>query len=220
MKYLALLLFAALFGCSTAQEKNESQTNLIQRENEVNNSGNKAIKNKEFKQAYFASGCFWCVEAIFQSVRGVEDAISGYSGGDASTANYGAVSSGRTKHAEFVKIIYNPAIIDYNTLLTVFFDSHEYWTLNRQGPDVGTQYRSAIYFETEEEKELIDDYIKKLKESAKPNVTTEVKGLEAFYEAEDYHQEYEHNNPNNSYVKAISIPRLNKFKAKHPELLK
>jgi peptide-methionine (S)-S-oxide reductase len=221
MKYLALILFASLFGCSNAQEgglKNE----LVSNTEETNKKEvtNKLTDNDNLQEAYFASGCFWCVEAIFQSVKGIEDAISGYSGGKASTANYRAVSSGSTQHAEFVKVIYDPEVIDYKTLLMIFFDSHEYWTLNRQGPDAGTQYRSAIYYQTEEEKELIDAYIKKLKESAKSNVTTEVAELQAFYEAEDYHQEYEHNNPNNSYVKAVSVPRLNKFKKKHPELLK
>lgn len=221
MKYLAILLFASLFGCSSAQEETSNNHSSIEPLSSRKMQENKSqIKTSEFKEAYFASGCFWCVEAIFQSVKGVEDAISGYSGGKATTANYRAVSAGITNHAEFVKVIYDPAVINYNTLLTVFFDSHDYWTLNRQGPDAGTQYRSAIYYETEVEKQLIDAYIEKLKQTAKPHVTTEVKKFEAFYDAEDYHQEYEHNNPNNSYVKAVSVPRLNKFKNKHPELLK
>lgn len=184
----------------------------------------KTVQSKStdsLQHAYFASGCFWCVEAIFQSVKGVEDAISGYSGGEANTANYNDVSSGRTKHAESVEVIYDSTVISYNTLLTVFFDSHDPSTLNQQGPDRGTQYRSEIFFSNKNEQALAQTFIDSLKSNnIYTKVTTRLTPLKAFYPAEDYHQEYEKNHPNNSYVRSVSIPRLNKFKKKHPELLK
>lgn len=171
--------------------------------------------------AYFASGCFWCVEAIFESVEGVGDVVSGYSGGKESTANYGEVSAGRTDHAEAVAVHYDSTKVDYPTLLKVFFGSHDPTTLNQQGPDRGTQYRSAIFYRNETEKKMAQNYVDQLlKEGAYPKITTEIVPLSGFYKAEDYHQDYERKNPNNSYVRAVSIPRLNKFKKKFPELLK
>lgn len=171
--------------------------------------------------AYFASGCFWCVEAIFESVEGVGDVVSGYSGGKESTATYGEVSAGRTDHAEAVAVYYDSSKVDYPTLLKVFFGSHDPTTLNQQGPDRGTQYRSAIFYRNDKEKELAQNYVDQLLEDGVySNITTEISLLSGFYKAEDYHQNYERKNPNNSYVRAVSIPRLNKFKQKFPELLK
>ncbi len=171
--------------------------------------------------AYFASGCFWCVEAIFESVEGVGDVVSGYSGGKQSTAKYGEVSAGRTDHAEAVAVHYDSTKVDYPTLLKVFFGSHDPTTLNQQGPDRGTQYRSAIFYRNDTEKELALKYMKELLAKGEySEITTEVSMLKGFYKAEAYHQNYERNNPNNSYVRSVSIPRLNKFKRKFPELLK
>lgn len=171
--------------------------------------------------AYFASGCFWCVEAIFESVEGVGDVVSGYAGGKASTAKYNLVSAGKTKHAEAVMVPYDSTKVDYETLLKVFFGSHDPTTLNQQGPDRGEQYRSSIFYQNKVEKEKAQTYIQQLlKEGVFSKITTEVVPLEGFYAAEDYHQDFEQNNPNNGYVKAVSIPRLNKFKEKYPELLK
>ena len=173
-------------------------------------------------KAYFASGCFWCVEAIFESVEGVGEVVSGYSGGKASTADYNKVSSGTTKHAEAVEVYYNPEVVSYETLLKVFFGSHDPTTLNRQGPDRGPQYRSAIFYQNDEEKALSEAYIKELTEAGTFDgpIVTEVVPFEAFYDAEDYHQDYEKHNPNNPYVQRVSVPRLKRFQAKFPELLK
>lgn len=172
-------------------------------------------------KAYFASGCFWCVEAIFESVEGVEEVISGYAGGKKGTANYRAVSSGLTQHAEAVEVYYNPEVVSYETLLIVFFGSHDPTTLNQQGPDRGPQYRSAIFYASEEEKSQAEVYIEKINDSQfGGNIVTEVVPFEAFYEAEDYHQDYEAKNPNQPYVRAVSIPRLKRFQAKFPKLLK
>jgi peptide-methionine (S)-S-oxide reductase len=171
--------------------------------------------------AYFASGCFWCVEAVFESVIGVGDVISGYSGGKASDAKYELVSAGRTNHAEAVAVHYDSTKIDYTTLLKVFFGSQDPTALNQQGPDRGKQYRSSIFYRNSKEKDLSEQYVAELlKKGTFSKITTEIVPFEAFYAAEDYHQNYEHKNPDNGYVKAVSVPRLNKFKAKFPELLK
>lgn len=175
-----------------------------------------------YETAYFASGCFWCVEAIFESVKGVKEVVSGYAGGKAETANYRLVSAGRTNHAEAVKVYYDPKIVSYETLVKVFFGSHDPTTLNRQGPDSGRQYRSAIFYKGAKEKKIVDAYIKKLKDSKvfSGSITTEVTPYVAFYDAEDYHQDYERRNPNNPYIKGVSIPRLRRFQKKFPNLLK
>lgn len=172
--------------------------------------------------AYFASGCFWCVEAVFESVQGVEEVISGYSGGKATNANYKAVSAGITDHAEAVAVYYNPKNVSYDTLLKVFFGSQDPTTLNQQGPDRGRQYRSAIFYQNNQEKESANTYIKELNEQKvfRAPIVTEVVSFEAFYPAEDYHQNYEKLHPNNPYVRSVSIPRLKRFEAKFPELLK
>lgn len=192
-------------------------------EDATNQSASAPQKNLEkYAKAYFASGCFWCVEAVFESVIGVEEVISGYSGGSARDAKYAAVSAGRTNHAESVEVYYDPEIVDYKTLLIVFFGSQDPTTLNRQGPDSGRQYRSSIFYTTEEEKLQAESYIKELTDKKVFNapIVTEVVPFEAFYAAEEYHQDFERKNPNQGYVRAISVPRLNRFKAQFPHLLK
>lgn len=175
-----------------------------------------------YSKAYFASGCFWCVEAIFQSVRGVEEAISGYSGGKIKNPSYRLVSSGQTRHAEAVEVYYDANVVSYETLVKVFFGSHDPTTPNRQGPDRGPQYRSMIYYQNAEEQAIAEKYIAELNASGSYNnpIVTEVVPFEVFYVAEDYHQEYEALHPNQPYVRSVSIPRLNRFKARFPELLK
>ena len=173
-------------------------------------------------KAYFASGCFWCVESVYESLKGVEEAYSGYAGGKTKNPTYYQVISGRTGHAEAIEVIYNPNEIDFATLVEVFFDSHDPTLLNQQGPDRGTQYRSIAFYQNDEEKKIIENYISKLTQSKFYNkeIVTEVKPLQKFYYAENYHQDYERNNPNDMYILNVSMPRLNKFKAKSPELLK
>ena len=172
--------------------------------------------------AYFAAGCFWCVEAIFESVKGVEEVISGYAGGEEQNPTYHQVGNSMTSHAESVKVYYNPKVVSYATLLQVFFGSHDPTQYNRQGPDVGPQYRSAIFYQSAKEKELIDQYIAQLGSQNiydKP-IVTETTPYTTFWQAEDYHQNYERLHPNNPYVKNVSIPRLKRFQKKYPELLK
>jgi peptide-methionine (S)-S-oxide reductase len=171
--------------------------------------------------AYFASGCFWCVEAIFESVSGVEEAISGYAGGHTLNPTYNTIGTGKTGHSETVAVYYNKEKVSFETLVTVFFGSHDPTTKNGQHPDYGTQYRSIAFYTNDLEKQIIDTAIAKLnKEVYNNSIKTEVTKLKKFYEAEEYHQNFERRNPNQGYVKAVSIPRLNKFKKKFPELLK
>ena len=218
LKNIILLIMGslALSACSQVPSDKASakETHAVVEKTPVDLTG--------LSKAYFASGCFWCVEAIFESVKGVEEVISGYAGGKASTATYSQVSAGKTKHAESVEVYYDPEVVSYETLLKVFFGSHDPTTLNQQGPDRGTQYRSAIFYQNEEEKNLAEAYIKELTEAGTFNnpIVTEVVPFEAFYDAEDYHQDYEKHNPNNPYVQRVSIPRLKRFQAKFPELLK
>lgn len=172
--------------------------------------------------AYFASGCFWCVEAIFESVKGVDEAVSGYSGGQVKNPTYEAVSSGQTGHAETVAVYYDPQVVSYETLVKVFFGSHDPTTLNRQGPDRGTQYRSVVFYQNETEKNIAAAYVKKLEtqQAFGVPIVTQIVPFEIFYEAEDYHQDYEEQHPENPYIQNVSIPRLRKFQQKFPELLK
>lgn len=182
-----------------------------------------AAELDELHTAYFASGCFWCVEAVFESVEGVAEAVSGYSGGEESNPTYHQVSAGQTGHAEAVKVYYDSTVVDFPTLVKVFFGSHDPTTLNRQGPDRGTQYRSIAFYDNWAEKEIIEDYIEQLESSGEYDpgaIVTEVSKFVRFWEAEEYHQDYERRNPNNPYVRSVSIPRLRRFQAKYPELLK
>jgi peptide-methionine (S)-S-oxide reductase len=178
-------------------------------------------KTSKYKDAYFASGCFWCVEAIFETVKGVDYAESGYSGGNTKNPSYEDICTGKTGHAETVKVHYDTTIISYKELLRVFFNSHDPSTLNQQGPDRGTQYRSAIFYKTATEKEQANSYIKQLKKEGKfKTITTEVEPFTVFYKAESYHQDYEKNNPDNPYIENVSKPRLNAFKKKTKDLLR
>ena len=181
-----------------------------------------SIELQEYKTAYFASGCFWCVEAIYESVYGVEEVISGYAGGTTVNPNYQQIGTGRTGHAETVEVYYDPSKVDFKTLLAVFFNSHDPTTKNRQGPDSGTQYRSIAFYNDDSEKKIIENYIAELTRDQvfdKP-IVTEIKPHTIFYKAEEYHQDFEKLNPLHPYVRQISIPRLNRFKAKSPEVLK
>ncbi|WP_442266327.1 peptide-methionine (S)-S-oxide reductase MsrA [Tenacibaculum sp. ZS6-P6] len=173
------------------------------------------------KVAYFASGCFWCVEAIFESVEGVDEAVSGYAGGQTKNPTYKSIGTGRTGHAETVAVYYDPKKVDFKTLVVVFFGSHDPTTVNGQHPDYGTQYRSIAFYNNDEEKQIIEKYIKSLNYKVyKGKVVTEILPIKKFYEAEAYHQNYERLNPNNPYVQNVSIPRLNRFKKRFPSLLK
>jgi len=170
--------------------------------------------NKKMEIATFGSGCFWCSEAIFEKLKGVESVESGYSGGHDTNPTYTEVCKGTTGHAEVIQIKFNPDIISYKDLLEVFWQTHDPTTLNRQGADVGTQYRSVIFYHNQQQKQLAIEYKKKLDDAGIYNkpIVTEISEFSKFYKAEDYHQDYYENNKAQSYCSFVITPKLDKFK--------
>jgi len=172
------------------------------------------------ERAYFASGCFWCVEAIYESVKGVKESISGYSGGHTENPTYEASNTGRTGHAEAVEIFYDPKIVSFSTLVDVYFSSQNPTQVNGQGPDHGSQYRSIIFYQNEEQKKIVEQKKTELGKKLNRRIAAEILPFQKFWKGEAYHQDYEKRNPNNPYIRNISIPRLKKFQGKLPELIK
>ncbi|MCG7328393.1 peptide-methionine (S)-S-oxide reductase MsrA [Achromobacter sp. ACRQX] len=172
------------------------------------------------EKAVIAGGCFWGVQAVFQHVKGVSNAVSGYAGGQANTANYNAVSSGRTGHAEAVEITYDPKQVSYGQLLQIYFSvAHDPTQLNRQGPDHGTQYRSAVFPANDSQRKVAEAYIAQLNKTGvypKPLATT-IEPLQAFYPAEDYHQDYLVRNPNSMYIVINDVPKVENLAKTFPE---
>jgi peptide-methionine (S)-S-oxide reductase len=169
--------------------------------------------------AVLAGGCFWCTEAVFEIIDGVDDVVSGYSGGTKETAKYDIVSTGRTDHAEAILITYDPGKISYGQLLKIFFSvAHDPTTLNRQGPDVGPHYRSAIFYTDEEQKQVAEAYIQQLNEARifRSAIVTQVVPLDKFYMAEGYHQNYAARNRSNPYIVNVSDPKVEKLKKMYP----
>jgi len=222
MKLLKFTILAlTILGSSSCQSK-VKQTQNTDTSEHIEKAELTPQDLSEYEKAYFANGCFWCVEAIFESVKGVKEVISGYSGGSEKNPTYEQVGRGLTTHAEAVEVYYDPKEISFTELVQVFFGSHDPTTFNRQGPDRGPQYRSIAFYKNDSEKKIIDNYMKALREQnvyGAP-IVTEVTKFEKFYDAEDYHQDYERKNPNNSYVRNVSIPRLNRFKKNFSEYLK
>ncbi len=177
-----------------------------------------ATKGKQ--TAVFAGGCFWCTEAVFEQLAGVEKVVSGYSGGDAASAQYKAVSEGRTEHAEAIEISYDSSRITYGQLLKIFFSvAHDPTQLNRQGPDYGRQYRSAIFYGNAGQRRVAEAYIEQLSQAKifTGPIVTQVVSLKAFYPAETYHQDFVKNNPGHSYVVVNALPKLQKLKKLYPD---
>jgi peptide-methionine (S)-S-oxide reductase len=178
--------------------------------------------NTNLQTATLAGGCFWCLEAVYDEIKGVHSVESGYSGGHMDNPSYYAVCNGNTGHAEVVQVHFDPNVISYRDLLNVFFAIHDPTTMNRQGADVGTQYRSAIFYHDEEQKKIAEDLIKDLNAQQiwdRP-IVTEVTKFEKFYKAEDYHQEYFARNPYQPYCMAVVAPKVSKFRKHFLELLK
>ena len=223
--YKSILLTAAVVFSTACQSKNKAQNNTnSQNQEEVAELVKLSPQDlSTYETAYFASGCFWCVEAIFESVKGIPEVVSGYAGGSEKNPTYEQVGGGSSSHAEAVKVYYDPEVISFTALVQVFFGSHDPTTLNQQGPDRGTQYRSIAFYKNDEEKKIIDSYIGALKDQnvyeGEP-ITTEVVKFDKFYDAEDYHQDYEKKHPKNSYITNVSIPRLNRFKKNFGDYLK
>lgn len=180
------------------------------------------MTNTELQTATFGAGCFWCVEAVFQRLDGVVSVVSGYSGGDVENPTYEQVCTGTTGHAEACQIKFDPKKISYKDLLEVFWKTHDPTTLNRQGEDVGTQYRSVIFFHTDEQRKLAEEYKRKLDEAGvfdKP-IVTEITPFKNFYPAEDYHQNYFNTNPNKPYCRLVIAPKVEKFEKVFKDKLK
>lgn len=215
MRSIFLLTFTFfLFSCE------DGKTQSVTKEDNIKSDPVEVPMEDGLARAYFASGCFWCVEAIYESIDGVEEVISGYSGGHTKNPTYESTNTGTTGHAEAVEVIYDPEVVNFEILVEVYFGSQNPTQTNGQGPDIGSQYRSIVFYQNEEQKEIIEEVKNEVgKEFYKP-LAAEVLPFQKFWVAEDYHQDYEKNNPNNPYIQNVSIPRLNKFKEKFPELLK
>ena len=180
------------------------------------------MSNNNLETATLAAGCFWCVEAVFDDLRGVEDVVSGYSGGHKENPTYQEVCSETTGHAEVVQIKFDPGVISYADILRVFFAVHDPTTLNRQGNDIGTSYRSAIFYHTPEQKQTAEEIIREVSDARIYDnpIVTEVTAFDKFYSAEGYHQEYFANNPNQPYCAAVVAPKVAKFRKQFVNRLK
>lgn len=213
----ASLLAASMFvvGCSGEPVAEEPATPKAVKEPVQTNF------DDGYARAYFASGCFWCVEAVYESVNGVKESISGYSGGHTENPTYESSNTGKTGHAEAVEIIYDPLVVGFSTLVDVYFGSQNVTQKNGQGNDRGSQYRSIVFYQNADEKKMIEEKIAAIEaEIGEGKVAAEVMPFEKFWVAEDYHQNYEKNNPNNGYVRNVSIPRLKRFQKKFKDILK
>lgn len=178
--------------------------------------------NNNLETATLAAGCFWCVEAVFDDLKGVEDVISGYSGGHKENPTYREVCDETTGHAEVVQIKFDPSVISFKEILQVFFTVHDPTTLNRQGNDIGTSYRSAIFYHSDEQKRVAEEVIREFTDEAVYDdaIVTQIAAFDKFYPAEDYHQEYFANNPNQPYCAAVVAPKVLKFRKMYADRLK
>ena len=211
---IASFFLIAIFSCeNTAQTNPKQQAVIDAKPVEI------ALVNGKAR-AYFASGCFWCVEAVYESVNGVAGVISGYSGGFTQNPTYEASNTGRTGHAEAVEVIYNPKLVSFETLVDVYFASQDPTQVNGQGPDRGSQYRSIIFYQNEAQKQIIVKKKEALAKTLNETIAAEVYPFLKFWDAEDYHQNFERLNPNHGYIRNVSIPRLRRFQSKMPEVLK
>jgi len=178
--------------------------------------------NEKFKKIVLGGGCFWCLDPIFKNLTGVEELVVGYAGGSVKSPTYEQVCTGRTDHAEVVEITYNPEVISLSGLLEVFFQVHDPTTLNRQGADKGTQYRSIILVNDESEKEQVKEIVEKIDQSDlwRSKIVTQIDVMTEFYPAEEYHQDYFEKNPWAGYCQVVINPKVKKFKEKYADLLK
>lgn len=210
IRRLVFLWLFSLVGCAQSQEPDSKRESL----SNINITG--------MEKATFGAGCFWCVEAIFQELIGVEAVVAGYSGGHVKNPTYKEICTGNTGHAEVAQIIYDPGKISFEELLEVFWHTHDPTTLNKQGADEGTQYRSVIFYHNEKQQEAAEKSRMETDASGlwSDPIVTEIVPLEIFYEAENYHQDYFDNNPNQPYCNYVIKPKLDKFRKKFKEKLK
>ncbi|SDB53504.1 peptide-methionine (S)-S-oxide reductase [Flavobacteriaceae bacterium MAR_2010_188] len=215
MKQIVLSFFTILlFSCHNSAQTSKAQQDV------VNAEPVEVPMQNGLASAYFASGCFWCVEAVYESVNGVKEVISGYSGGHPENPTYQESNTGRTGHAEAVEVIYDPNVVSFSTLVDVYFGSQNPTQVNGQGPDHGSQYRSIIFYQNDEQKNIILEKKEALAKKLDDKIAAEVYPFQKFWDAEDYHQNYEKLHPDDGYIKGVSRPRLNRFKEKFPNLIK
>jgi len=209
-KYIFLFLLISLTACNKSKDANN-----LKDEDMMDTTA-------KLDTATFGSGCFWCAEAIFERVKGVHKVISGYAGGSVDQPSYEQVCTGKTGHAEVVQITFDPSIVSYADLLKIFWKTHDPTTLNRQGADVGTQYRSVIFYHSDEQKKFAEHYKRELDNSGAWDdpVVTEISAYATFYPAEKYHQNYFANNPTQGYCSFVIAPKVEKFEKVFKEKLK
>ena len=219
-RYIFIPLFGIfmIMACSNRNTSSPENSNILM--NTEDNDNNVVAKNKD--TATFGSGCFWCTEAVFQQVNGVDTVISGYSGGHVVNPSYKQVCTATTGHAEVLQIVFNPSIVSYSELLKMFWYSHDPTTLNQQGGDAGPQYRSVVFYHNAQQKKEAEFYNKKLEEEKVFNkpIVTEISPLINFYPAEDYHQNYYNENGSQPYCMYVVRPKLEKFKKAFSDKLK
>ena len=208
---LVIIILILAGSCSKAQESNRQKL--------IINSDPILVNTEVIHRAYFASGCFWCVEAIYESIIGVNEVISGYSGGFTSNPTYEIVNTQRTGHAETIEVIYDPKLISFSQLVEVYFGTQNIEQINGQGPDNGTQYRSIIFYQNQEQKEIINEKVEEITNSLKVNVAAKAYPFLKFWKAEKYHQDFKKNNKNNRYIINVSDPRFKRFKYKFSEII-
>jgi len=220
---LGLSVFFSACSQKSSEVKTESTTNSKISKKDGTLSIGEYTEGKGYEiydVATFAGGCFWCTEASFECIKGVKDVISGYSGGKEERPTYYQVGDGKTGHTEAIQIYYNPEEISFNTLLEILFVAHDPTQLNRQGPDVGEEYRSAIYYHNEEQKKAIDSFFEVQSKILTRPIATEVAAYKEFWVAEEYHQDYYWLHPENPYVQSVSVPKVKKVEKKFKALLK
>lgn len=215
-------MFALFSGCEKSLTQEDRPVAIADEQPQPKTAPAAQEVEEGLEVATLGSGCFWCTEAVFRELKGVKSAVSGYSGGAVPNPTYKAVSAGTTGHAEVIQVTFDPKQISFTDLLKAFWETHDPTTLNRQGADVGTQYRSAVFYHNEHQKEEATAYKKQLDESGKfkSPIVTEITDFKEFYPAEDYHQDYFNLNPNQQYCQYVIRPKLEKFRSKFADKLK
>ena len=224
---ILVLITASMTSCQSTNTNNKpakvSESNEVASTSDAkSNTPAKYLPKKEgLSRAYFASGCFWCVEAVYESVNGVEEVISGYSGGHTKSPTYASSNTGKTGHAEAIEVFYDANVIDFTTLVDIYFGSQDVTQVNGQGGDKGSQYRSIIFYQNADEKAIIDNKVTELNKKIAPlKAAAEITSFEIFWVAEDYHQNFERLHPDQGYIRAVSVPRLKRFQKKFPQLIR
>lgn len=220
MKNILYIIWSVVLLFSSCQSNSQSAKNKKEVTQNENITPVRVEPVDGLERAYFASGCFWCVEAVYESVKGVDEVINGYAGGHTKNPTYEKSNTGKTGHAEAVEVIYDPKVVSFKTLVDVYFASQNPLQVNGQGPDKGSQYRSILFYQDQTQKQIIDNKKATLGKQLNAKIAAEVYPFQKFWIAEDYHQNYEKLHPENRYIQGVSIPRLKKFQAKMPEVLK